>query len=626
MRIQLAIAKPLLRALVWHAFAFTPSLLLAYGSWMFTQNHFYGRAPYLYDSGWFSSIVFRNGVLPKNPNNVLNEVPYYWGWHVSPIISLGSVASYFYSADRIDWYSTFQACIYAPIGLAVGALPAPRTRSVSNALMVFVSSLAFSLNGQVLVSLGYPHFEIFASAGCALLLGAIATDRRWLAWVGLAMAIATREDGGGHAGMMALAALACDYTGKPFRMSRERVATLACVAVASTLITVVLQKRFFETVNAWEIYLVGKPPFSHLSLDVVVHRFRTLGEKAGFVWLPLLTTIAISVAKRDARFLLGWVFSTPWFLLNFTAKQQLKSGFELYTGFPFVGALFWVGAYGCARSTDDQTGFCRRPLVLLSVVSFVSTIGAWYSYPNAIRSLAQDCLVASKSDKRSLRDFFKTISQTPSNFDHLLIDDAVAAWAVDTATRKQLVQRVPPPTKDEITSAPGILYFDQSQFSPSAYSFNTHAGFTECGALRNTLLMFCGRDRRLVPPTFDRVDPLIRALSLADGASRTQTGIRVHGPLERGIQFYGGYFVLAPGTYTALIDLQTDRCIDHHANASIEIFVHGLTLCEKNIERGARTYQLPFEVTGNLESGGFEIRGWSGSCAYEVTRARFVLN
>src|SRR5262249_34783899 len=144
---------------------------------------------------------------------------------------------------------------------------------IVSALIVAACSLAFALNGEVISNIGYPHFEIFSSAGICIMLAALASARERVAWIGLAMSIATREDGGYHAASFLAAVLACDYLRRPFPVARRRVATMFVVAFAATVLLVIVQKKLFATIDAWGIYLVGRPPFAHLSARVLADRF-----------------------------------------------------------------------------------------------------------------------------------------------------------------------------------------------------------------------------------------------------------------------------------------------------------------------------------------------------------------
>jgi hypothetical protein len=190
-----------------------PCLVVAWANGVFTYNHFYASGTYLRDAGWFSYIVYRQGLLPSNPP-LVEALPHYFSFHLSLIVSLGSLLSYLFPGDRVGWYCVFQALVYAPLGAAVALLArstvAPLRASSAAALAAL--GLAFAFNGEALAAMGFPHFEILLSAGICVMIAGLATGRGTTGWIGLALAVATREDGGAHAATFLVAILACGET------------------------------------------------------------------------------------------------------------------------------------------------------------------------------------------------------------------------------------------------------------------------------------------------------------------------------------------------------------------------------------------------------------------------------
>src|SRR4029079_8089508 len=137
-----------------------------------------------HDSGWFSAIVFRSGLVPPSPHAVARGVDLYFGWALSPLLSPPSLLSYAVPGDRVDWYCFFQGAIYAPLAFAVPLLVPREKRTGAAALAVVVAaSLLFSFGGQILTCIAYPHFEVFSAAGLAIMLASLATGRERTAWL-----------------------------------------------------------------------------------------------------------------------------------------------------------------------------------------------------------------------------------------------------------------------------------------------------------------------------------------------------------------------------------------------------------------------------------------------------------
>ncbi|HSO35732.1 MAG TPA: hypothetical protein VLT33_24555, partial [Labilithrix sp.] len=380
------------RTRAWKLIAYAPILVVFYANALFIRNHFYVRGAYYHDAGWFSETVFHAGLIPRNPA-MAEVMKYYWGWHVTVVVAVGSWLSYLFPGDRVDWYAVFQGLIYAPLALAVPMVVPRAARSgAPSALLVAGCSLTFAFCGQVLASMGYPHFEIFASAGLAIMLAGLAMGRERLAWLGLAMAIGTREDCGFHAASFLVAVLAADLFGRPFPIARRRVILMIGVGLASTVVMMVAQKKLFASVNAFEMYITGTPPYAHLTGPAVRQRILDFGTKCAFVWMAMLSTVLVAVARRDARYLLGWVVALPWLFLNLTAVQELKAHLSVYTGFPFVGSVFWVFAYG---RVEDTKRSWRWPLFAGSFVSLASAAGLLLSFPVPGRATLDSAFVPS---------------------------------------------------------------------------------------------------------------------------------------------------------------------------------------------------------------------------------------
>ena len=346
-----------------------PTALIFWANAAYVWNHFV-TGGYYHDSAWYSAIIYHAGFFQKNPGNT-STVPDYWGIHVSLLCSFTSLLSYLAPVPRVLWYALFQGAIYAPLGTLV-ALTAHRAhRTFLDALLVVAATVVFATNGQVVACIGYPHFEIFLAAGLCVMLVGLATGRVRLAWLGIAMAIVTREDGGFHAASFAGAAIASAWFGRPFPVSQKTLWAMAVAAFAASVACFAVQKAFFVGANLFRIEYLGDPAFHHVTAELVKKRLPLFFTEASFVAFPLLGTIAIAIVRRDARYLLGWAVELPWLLLNFFAHQELKATFTIYTGFPFIGSIFWVGVYARLSSKEPSRGW----LASLSFVSALATAG-----------------------------------------------------------------------------------------------------------------------------------------------------------------------------------------------------------------------------------------------------------
>lgn len=601
---------------IWTAIAYAPVLLVAYVSFVYVWNFFYAWKPVLYDAGWFAYLEWHNGVLPKSPHVLAYEVVDFWGWHVSPLVSLGSILSYAFPLDRADWYCVFQAAIHVPYAFAVPLLVRRDARSsLWLALVAAVCSIAFFYGGQVVQGAAFPHFENFASAGMAIMLAALATGRERLAWCGLLMSVATREDGGLHAGMFLLAVLASDLTKRPFPIARARVVRMTIVAFALTAIALVIQNKFFVTPGAWERELVGKPPYAHLTSALLRQRIDDFMRLDAFVWAPLLGTALVAVARRDVRYLFGWIATAPWFLLNFTAKQEFKADFELYTGFPFIGSVFWVGAYAIA-------GERRRPLhpmLAVATLSALSLLGLYTGFAPFARLFVVDGLVPAARN----RDGLRSLSQSFRKRDYGLLhtDLVMASWAVDTLRAGDTLLE---------------LFVEHDFGNADAYAFVTgpkgltalvQGSFPKCGRVPRTEAFVCMHAERPLLPPLVPGDPWLSGIAphgTHARRARESDAIVVDAAIPE-LATIGPFVQLLPGRYRATWQVSVGACNGEILAPELHVDVwrgettpRAALVAAKNAWATETKLEIEFDVGPETRAERFELRSFTGRCGYTI--------
>jgi hypothetical protein len=474
-----------------------PGLCLFWAGACFVWNHFL-EGPFLHDAGWYSAIIHRQGLLPDNPPSAYPLSEYY-ALHVSVAVSLASIVSYVIPLDRIEYYCLFQGLLYAPLGWVAARLLSadrPATHAL-DALLVGSASLLFGLSGQVISCLGYPHYEILISVGiCVMLLGFALGSARW-AWLGVAIAAMTREDGGFHAAAFIAATWLSGAFGRPFPVApRARLAMFA-VSVGSSLVAMLLQRALFEPAQLFQHEYLGEPPLAHLTFGTLAERFAAFAESSKFVLLPWLGSLVLAVRWRDWRYLLGWTVELPWFLLNLLAAQELKSTFDIYTGFPFVGSIFWMGAY--ARVAAPELARARG-LPALVITSVLSTLGMAGSHPAAAKHILTRAAWPLDIPHQGLRAFAGRLSLDPDAYGNLLVDPGIASWAIENLPAERRVFDVA--DVGGLDTRDGIAFFRTSSRGPMLRQFVAASPFTSCGRIPGTEVFLCARPHRTLPPEF----------------------------------------------------------------------------------------------------------------------------
>lgn len=477
-------ASPATRLLL----ALLPVAAVFWAAACFVWNHFL-TGPYLLDSGWFSALVYRAGWLPDNPpcTNSLRE---YFGLHVAPILSVASLLSYALPLGRVEYYCLFQGLIYAPLGGVTALLARCKgfDRTLSGALLVLVGSLLFAFNGQVLACLGYPHFEVFLAAGLCVMLASFAAGSKRLAWLGLVLVGITREDGGFHAAAFVLAALVCSFTGRPFSITRRTLLMMLAVSLLMSVAGVIAQRAFFETANLFRHLYTGEPPYAHITAAVLQQRLARLPEDAAFMVWPFIATLALAILSRDARYLLGWFAELPWFVLNLLALEELKSVFSIYTGFPFIASIFWVGAYGqIGRECLGK----RRWLSALALVSALASAGMYWSHPDPFVDVMRRASVPVDVPSAGLGEFAAHLARDPLAYGRVLVDRGVASWAVTSLPAERCVSDLA--SVPALSAFDGISFFREGSLGPELPRFIAKSPYSKCGRIRGTDVFMCIR-------------------------------------------------------------------------------------------------------------------------------------
>jgi hypothetical protein len=464
-----------------------------------TWNHFL-QGPFLHDAGWLSTTVYRAGLLPKNPP-IASGYHEFFSIHFAPVLSLGSLLSYIVPLGRVPYFCLFQAAITMPLAVALPMLIGWRghDKKVLDAILVALSAMLFALNGQIAICILFPHFEILISGGLCLLMVGLALGKSSVAWFGIILTVITREDGGLHSAGLLAAALVCDLSGKPWRVTRRKLLSMSAFALGCSVTAMVIQRLCFPSSDVFQRAYLGHPAYAHINFESFLQRFQKLFIYAGFVSYPFLATVMVAAAKRDARYALGWLVELPWWLLNLLAVEDLKSTFAIYTGFPFVGSLFWVVAYARRNQVDSRRRYWLVPW-LFAVLS--ANLGLFVRWPPTGYFHAMKSLVVPKSlPSRAIGDFASTMVKNPRAYGRLLVDPAVASWTLESIPPEDFRWHVA--DVRTFDGYDGVVFFAREDWASGVRRFVAHSPFKNCGRVRDTELYCCMRPERHLPPQFE---------------------------------------------------------------------------------------------------------------------------
>lgn len=513
------------RVVRWGLVALLPTLLLALGNARFILNHFYARAPYLLDSGWYSWIVYRMGFVQKNPEVACSYAQTYYGVHVAPLTSMFSILSYAAPLDRIEWYALFQGFVFAPLGFVVYLVASraergqPDEASGLRLATSTVTAIAFAFNAQILMCVGYPHYEVAIPAFVCVFLACLVTERRRLAWIALFLALCVREDAGIHTGMALLAFAWVNERGPRRFLPRRTLAILIGLCFGASVLAMAAQKLVFHSANLLRAEYLGTPTFGHVTADLLAHRLRYLVDGCPFIWIPLVATVGIAAVRRDARYLLGWAAGAPWLVFNLLAHQEVKSQFGTYAGFPFVISFFWVYLYGALLVPAEKR---MRPLALdafVALTSIASLLGMYRWAPGAVTDTFRDMAFVAPGDRAAVRGFRAAVLQhRPEVFGRLIVDQPVAALALESVVPGQIFR---PEAVD--ASMDSIAFHQWGNIGGALLPELDKEGITRCAHVVDTGLSVCRRDAfasELFPGVHSEDVPALLAFASIDPHGR----------------------------------------------------------------------------------------------------------
>lgn len=268
------------------------------------------------------------------------------------------------------------------------------------------------------------------------------------------------------------------------------------VCLLMSVAAMIIQRAFFEPANLFQHLYIGDPPYAHVNAAELQRRLMLLAEKAAFIVWPFLATVGLALITLDARYLLGWAAELPWFVFNLLAVEELKSVFSIYTGFPFVASLFWIGAYG--QVGREFLGH-RRWLSGLSLVSVLATGGLYRSHPGPFMDLTGRVLLPFDVPSAGLREFAAHLARDPLAYGRVLVDRGVASWAVTSLPADRCVSSLA--TMPALNAFDGLAFFREGSLGPELSRFIEKSPYTKCGRIRGTEVFMC------VPPRKPLLSP-----------------------------------------------------------------------------------------------------------------------
>ena len=306
----------------------------------FIMNHFYVHGAYMFDSGLFSYIMWRNSAWLSLPPLVGGHS--YYMTHASPLLAIVSLPTYFLNWHHPVFFSAWQGVIYGILALAAFV---PLTAGLRNEwrllLLAGGVSLAFALGGISLPTIAYPHFEPVIAALALFFFYYWYSDRRLLAAVFFVLTLLAREDAGFHlTAVLAVVVVFRWWDGRPLRAQKADIG-ITLIAFLASLAALAVQSTFFPGDTAIRRVYFGEDFYAHLTPELLAARVRNFVFNRLEIFLPMVISLLVAIYARNKYAFVGFLAYFPWLALHLTARADAPGDLFAYYAYPFLISVAW---------------------------------------------------------------------------------------------------------------------------------------------------------------------------------------------------------------------------------------------------------------------------------------------
>ncbi len=320
--------------------------------WM--NSHYYLFGAPVWDTGFFGHLISNASIQLRNPNVIPSES--YYDTHISPAIAIYSLISPFKSFSQPIQLGIFIG-ICQSIVFPLNYFSIKENFNLKNKWIILVSVYIFSFlytglsEPERLVQ--FPHFEVIIPSLISLSLFFFIRRKNKLAIISALIAFTFREDAGIHLGFLYLTLYFYFYFQlKRFNNNKINLKqyknfsyVLSLLGFSFSGISIIVQKIYFTSDNAFMRVYSGENFYSHLSFHFLKLRFNDLLNLQAVhdYWLiiPLILSISAFLLTRNLLFIIGYISCIPWFLVHITAVSPMAGLLDAHYGFPFlIGTLF----------------------------------------------------------------------------------------------------------------------------------------------------------------------------------------------------------------------------------------------------------------------------------------------
>ncbi len=304
--------------------------------------HFYRYGAYLFDSGAFANLLWRNhfnGTLPPS----VSAGAVFNGLHFVPLCNLVNVLSYLVPLGFVEYFAAFEGVVYITLPLAMfmflNSALVDIKRSAPLIIIAGLSSLLYAFNGFALISISYPDFQMLWPAMALGFFFCLFSGRIVAAAIFFVFVLSVREDAGFHLfGFLALVILLDRVRGVPLRQQFTAL-IFAVAAFAYSLAAIGFEKFVFHNGGLFALEFLGDPPYGHLTWGYVPRRLLQILDDSPWICSSFVVAAAFAILDRKPSYLLGYLATVPWVVLYMLGPPEYV--LHGYRTFPIALAMVW---------------------------------------------------------------------------------------------------------------------------------------------------------------------------------------------------------------------------------------------------------------------------------------------
>lgn len=457
-------------AWLWPVAAFIAVFALAS---LYVLHHFYHLGG-MRDSLWFSGLMDHNGwTLPDPPSVAYLPGISFFYTHLSPVFYLPNLLSFLSPIAPSAWYALWYGLMHALMVPAFYALALPVLRPAMRFAVPVSAALAlvFALNGNAVMALQMPHFEVLIPGLTVWLLALIAFQKHRASMLLLLLILTVREDAGFHvAALLVPAALLRSL------MTRQWAATpidrsawrLGLLALAGSVACIAIQKIGWGDNGMLSRNYLGQPPFAHMTAALFQARWDNFFHERVYLWLPFAISIVWAVAARNPLLPWGFVAYLPWLALQFFAAAEVMGSLSWYYAFPAIASLAWplfAITWPGPLTTQQRQHSAWWMLAVLSATLVGHLNSRTMLYPWELVSGMRPVGASMQASESFMAAMLKVSSQQPARLGTLGLDTATMALRPRQFMPGQRAELIQP--TDALDT---LVWFDPGAFDSGAWA------------------------------------------------------------------------------------------------------------------------------------------------------------